>query len=37
VVHGGEEFAHQHVEAAVAAQGNDLPRAIERLDALGLA
>jgi hypothetical protein len=37
VLHGGEELAHEHVEAAVAAQCNDLARAIERLDAVGLA
>ena len=28
---------NQHVKATVAAQRNDLPRAIERLDAIGLA
>ena len=36
-MHGGEEFAHQHVEAAVAAKRDDLTGAIERLDAVGLA
>jgi hypothetical protein len=36
VVHGRQELAHKHVEAAVAAKCNDLARAIERLDAVGL-
>ena len=36
VMHGGQELAHQHVEAAVAGKRNDLTRAIERLDAVGL-
>jgi hypothetical protein len=31
-----EELAHQHVEAAVAGQRDDLTRPIERLDAVGL-
>ena len=37
VMHGGQEFAHQHVEAAVAAERDDLARAVQRLDAVGLA
>ena len=36
VVHGGQEFAHQHVETAVAAERDDLARTVERLDAIGL-
>src|ERR1700677_3749564 len=33
---GGEEFAHQHVETAVAAERDHLARTVERLDAIGL-
>ena len=36
VMHGGHEFAHQHVEAAVAAERDHLARAIQRLHAVGL-
>ena len=36
MVYGGQEFAHQHVEAAVATKRDDLARTIERLDAVGL-
>jgi len=36
VVHRRQELAHQHVEAAIAAKGDDLARAVERLDAVGL-
>src|ERR1700746_2754125 len=36
VVNRREELAHQHVEAAVAGQRDHLPRAVERLDAVGL-
>ena len=36
MLHGGEEFAHQHVETAVAAKRDDLARTVERLDAVGL-
>jgi hypothetical protein len=36
VVNRREELAHQHVEAAVARQRDHLPRAVERLDAVGL-
>ena len=35
-MHGSEELGHEHVEAAVAAQRDDLARTIERLDAVGL-
>src|SRR5262245_18711362 len=37
VMHSRQELAHQHVEAAVAAKGDDLTRAVEHLDAVGLA
>ena len=37
MMHGGKEFAHQHVETAVAAKRDDLARTVERLDAVGLA
>ncbi len=37
VVHGGQELAHQHVEAAIAAERYHLARAVEGLDAVGLA
>src|SRR5271169_2665180 len=37
MLHGSEEFAHQHVETAVAAKRDDLARTVERLDAVGLA
>src|ERR1700728_5301353 len=33
---GGEEFAHQHVETAVAAERDHLARTVERLNAVGL-
>src|ERR1700679_3407908 len=36
-MHGGEEFAHQHVETAIAAERDDLARAVERLYAVSLA
>src|SRR5580704_18954339 len=36
MLHGGEELAHQHVEAAIAAERDHLARTIERLDAIGL-
>ena len=36
MVHRGHKFAHQHVEAAIAAQRDDLARAIEGLDPVGL-
>src|SRR6516165_11204967 len=34
VVHCRQELAHQHVEAAIAAKGDDLTRAVKRLDAV---
>src|SRR6516225_10832935 len=37
MLHGGEEFAHQHVETAVATECDNLARTVERLDAIGLA
>jgi hypothetical protein len=36
-MHGGEEFAHQCIETTVAAECDDLTRAVQRLDAVGLA
>src|ERR1700738_1874588 len=37
MLHGGEEFADQHVETAVAAECDNLARTVERLDTIGLA
>src|SRR5262249_43832471 len=36
VVHSRQDLAHKHFEPAVAGQGDDLPRAVERLDAVRL-
>ncbi len=36
VMNGGQEFSHQHVEAAVAGQGDHLARTVQRLHAVGL-
>ena len=36
MVHRRHKLAHQHVETAVPGQGDDLARAIERLDSVGL-
>ena len=36
-MNGGQKLANEHIEAAVATKRNDLARAIEGLDAVGLA
>src|SRR5438105_3303842 len=36
MLHSGQELAHEHVEATVAAKGDDLAEPIQRLDAVGL-
>jgi len=36
MMHRGQKFAHQHIESAIAAERNNLARAIQRLYAVGL-